>query len=173
MRPPTIGRNPLEFFFMAVKRPLKKMGMISAGQTPFSSKLIKAVSAVTNAGPDSLLLIRSVKCLASGYLDLPRDPAGKARLAFIMSASSTEIDRMLNGWRTFCLSGGGSGCLACSSLKVLSLTAAGLSSEQRILTAALVLPSSNLEAIASPKSVDESLSLSRDAWSPTTVRMSS
>src|SRR5215469_80491 len=85
----------------------------------------------------------------------PHEPAGNERTALRTSDSDTRRDvhvceissDMIN------LSIGETGCFCLSATKTLSVKPAGLSSKQRILNAALILPSSTLDVIAADSAI--------------------
>src|SRR5664279_2142926 len=113
--------------------------------------LTNAVRAVSKEPPDSTLATKSTKCWGRRPSTPPEEPAGKERRAFWTSDSSTNKTGVTWGLGTGLLSTYFVGCLDCSLRKDSTEKSAGVSSEQRILTAARMLPSSNLAATASAK----------------------
>src|SRR6218665_2659445 len=90
---------------------------------------------------------RSSRCglIPSGPAE---DPAGKERNSLLTCSSLTCKGADRGGDAKFGRSDGGSGSFDRSSSSVSRSTFAGLSLEHRILTAALMFPSSNLDATA-------------------------
>ena len=81
----------------------------------------------------------------------PEEPAGNDRMALRMSDSLTCRAHVDDGSGAGFLSCAAAGCLTCRQVKVASLSGAGLSSEHRILTAAVILPSSILAETAAAR----------------------
>ena len=116
---------------------------------------MNAVTDVNKDAPDSRQLTRSKMCFGRIPSGPPDEPAGKDRRARMTSSSDTckaVIEEGSGRGLELRLAGG---CLSRSLEKVSSLITAGLSSEQRILTAALMLPSSIFAEIVEASDAEE------------------
>lgn len=128
--------------------PPNKRGAMLSGQVPASKMFIRAVRDVKRTDPTSLQLIRSRICWGRIPSGPPADPAGKERIARIISPSVVWNASELGGRSGDPDESSAGGCLVRSSSKDSASASIGRSLEQRILTAARMLPSSSLDDTA-------------------------
>src|SRR6218665_2205286 len=104
--------------------------------------------AVTRPVPISAHVTRFSRCCGLKPSGPPEEPAGKERTCLLTCSLLTCEGADRGDDVKFGRSDGGSGCFDRSSSSVSRSTFSGLSLEHRILTAALMFPSSNLDATA-------------------------
>src|SRR6218665_1726712 len=148
--PITIGRRPPRLLRSASRVPPKSDARTWSGQVPAKSKFVRDVIAESSSGPDCAHVTISRVCGGRKPSGLPDEPFGKVRMQAITSASVAWKGVLVVG-RGIDGRSGGEGCFKRSSSSVSSFIGAGLSSEHRILAAALMLPSSSFAAPAAAR----------------------